>query len=78
LVSHWLNGWAKEPAGEAASGTGAKETTGRFQLDYAAWHARLAAPSSRFGPARSAPPRIVRVDTATRPAAAADAERRTA
>ena len=78
MVSHWLDGWAKERAGEAASGTGAKETAGRFPLDNAARRARLAAPGSRFGPARSAPPRIVRLDAATRSAPAAGAERRTA
>ena len=77
MVSHWLDGWAKERAGEAASGTGAKETAGRFPLDNVAWRARLA-PGSRFGLARSAPPQIVRLDAATRPAPAAGAERRTA
>ena len=32
----------------------------RFQLDYASWHARIAAPGSRIEPASTIPMRIAR------------------
>ncbi len=50
----------------------------RFPLDYASWHAHLAAPGSRFEPARSASRRIVHLDAATRPAASSNEERHAA
>ena len=61
MVSHWLDGWAKERAGEAASGTGAKETAGRFPLDNVAW-AGPPCPgqpvrAGAVGPAPDRPPR---------------------
>jgi hypothetical protein len=58
--------------------TGPAAATERFSLDYATWHARIAAPGSRIGLAQSAPRPIVSLDTAAHPAPSAGRERRIA
>jgi hypothetical protein len=50
----------------------------RVTLDYATWHARLAAPGSRFEPARPASAQIVRLVPGVHGVDAAEVERRTA
>jgi hypothetical protein len=57
---------------------GSSPQADRVQLDYASWYARLAAPGSRIRLAQSATRPILRLDTATRAADSAAAERRTA
>jgi hypothetical protein len=50
----------------------------RFQLDYAAWYARIAAPDSRIGLTQSAMRPIDSLDIAVHPAKSAGRERRIA
>jgi hypothetical protein len=50
----------------------------RFQLDFEAWRAHLAAPGSKFNSTRPLSSRIVRLDTVRPEADAAEPERRTA
>jgi hypothetical protein len=57
---------------------GSSPKADHVQLDYASWYARLAAPGSALGLAQSATRPIVCLDTATRAADSAAAERRTA
>jgi hypothetical protein len=58
--------------------TGPSPKANRFQLDYASWHACIAAPGSRIGMALSRTHPIVRLDTAADPAKSAGLERRIA
>jgi hypothetical protein len=58
--------------------TDAERTPARFTLDFATWRARIAAPGSRFEPARPASPRIVRLDALSRAAVSEEGERRMA
>jgi hypothetical protein len=58
--------------------TGPDPATERFQLDYASWYARIAAPGSRIRLAQSATRPIVRLDAAAATANAAGLERRIA
>ena len=52
--------------------------TKRVSLDYVTWRTHLAAPGSRFAPAQTADPRIIRLDPTRYAAAALDTEKRTA
>lgn len=69
-------------AGPVASGrvvvTGFRRKEDRFQLDYASWYARLAAPGSRIEPTRRASKPIVHLDTVSGAANPIGSERLTA
>jgi hypothetical protein len=58
--------------------TDSPRQTERFPLDYASWRAHLAAPGSRFEPARSTSRRIAHLDAATRAPASAHDQRHAA
>jgi hypothetical protein len=72
-------GWRRlQISGELSGTTSPVRQSERFVLDYATWRAHIAAPGSRFDSAPSTFPRIIRLDAASRQAAAAADERRTA
>lgn len=78
-MSHDLHVNKPATSGKVVS-AGPGPATERFTLDYASWYARLATPGSKSpnGMAQPAASRILRLETAARPATSAAPVRRIA